>query len=103
MHNVETMFYTRVAPWHGLGVCCEEAPNSKEALKLSGLDWNVLQKPIMTSNYVPIAGYKANVRDTDQRILGVVTDRYKVVQNHEAFAFTDTLLGEGSSTKQQVQ
>jgi phage/plasmid-like protein (TIGR03299 family) len=49
----------------------------------------------MTSNYVPIQGYKANIRDTDQRILGVVSDRYKVVQNHEAFAFTDTLLGEG--------
>ena len=28
-------------------------------------------------------------------MLGVVTDRYKVIQNEEAFAFTDTLLGEG--------
>jgi phage/plasmid-like protein (TIGR03299 family) len=93
--NVETMFYTRTAPWHGLGVHCEEAPNSREALKKSGLDWSVIQRPIMTSNYVPVNGYKANIRDKDQKILGVVTDRYKVVQNHEAFAFTDTLLGEG--------
>ncbi len=30
-----------------------------------------------------------------KKILGVVTDRYKVVQNEEAFAFTDELLGEG--------
>ncbi|MDE7243677.1 MAG: DUF945 domain-containing protein, partial [Oscillospiraceae bacterium] len=29
------------------------------------------------------------------RVLGVVTDRYRVVQNSEAFAFTDALLGEG--------
>jgi len=28
-------------------------------------------------------------------MLGVVTDRYKIVQNHEAFAFADELLGEG--------
>ena len=42
-------------------------------------------------------GFKANVRDTDQQILGVVTDRYKVVQNEDAFAFTDQLLGEGVS------
>jgi len=28
-------------------------------------------------------------------VLGVVTDRYKIVQNHEAFAFTDALIGEG--------
>ncbi len=93
--NVETMFYTRVAPWHGLGVCVEDALNSAEALKASGLDWNVIQRPIMTEDSVPIPGYKANIRDTDNRVLGVVSDRYRVVQNSEAFAFTDALLGEG--------
>ena len=93
--NVETMFYTRVAPWHGLGVCVENALNSKEALTASGLDWNVIQQPIMTEDSVPIPGYKANIRDTDNRVLGVVSDRYRVVQNSEAFAFTDALLGEG--------
>ena len=93
--NVESMFYTRVAPWHGLGVRVEEALCSEEALRESGLDWNVIQRPIMTSTYDPIPGWKANVRDADDKVLGVVTDRYKVVQNHEAFAFTDALLGEG--------
>lgn len=93
--NVETMFYVRKAPWHGLGVRVESTLSSKEALEKSGLDWTVSQSPIMTSDYTPIPGYKANIRQTDQRILGVVTDRYKVVQNHEAFAFTDSLLGEG--------
>lgn len=42
-----------------------------------------------------IRGFKANVRDRDNQVLGIVTDRYKVVQNEEAFAFTDALLGEG--------
>jgi len=93
--NVETMFYVRVAPWHNLGVCVESAITSEDALVQSGLDWNVIQRPIMTSSYHPIPGYKANIRETDNAILGVVTDRYKVVQNHEAFAFTDALLGEG--------
>lgn len=93
--NVETMFYTRQAPWHGLGTRVEEAPNSEEALKLSGLDWSVIQQPIMTEDLTPIPGYKANIRDTDNRVLGVVSDRYRVVQNSEAFAFTDALLGEG--------
>lgn len=93
--NVETMFYTRVAPWHGLGVRVENALNSAEALKASGLDWNVIQKTIMTEDSVPIPGYKANIRDTDNKVLGVVSDRYRVVQNSEAFAFTDALLSEG--------
>ncbi len=93
--NVETMFYVREAPWHGLGVRVESALNSEDALVMSGLNWNVIQRPIMTTNYTPIPGYKANIRDTDNRVLGVVTDRYRVVQNAEAFAFTDALLGEG--------
>lgn len=93
--NVENMFYVRETPWHGLGVRVNEAPASREALIISGLDWQVVQEPIYTENEELINGYKANVRDSDRRVLGVVTDRYKVIQNTEAFAFTDTLLGEG--------
>ena len=72
-----------------------DAPNSKDALRIAGLNWKVLQEPVYTENEELIQGYKANVRDTDRKVLGVVTDRYKVIQNEEAFAFTDTLLGEG--------
>ena len=93
--EIETMFYTREKPWHGLGTMVAEAPNSKDALRLAGLNWKVLQEPVYTENEELIQGYKANVRDTDRKVLGVVTDRYKVIQNEEAFAFTDTLLGEG--------
>lgn len=93
--NVESMFYTRTAPWHGLGTRVLEAPASKEALVLAGLDWKVLQKSLSTADGLPVPGFKANVRETDNRVLGVVTDRYKVVQNEDAFAFTDSLLGEG--------
>lgn len=93
--EVETMFYTRVAPWHGLGTCVENAPGSQEALKVAGLDWKVVQKPIFTEEGQLVGGFKANIRDRDNQILGVVTDRYRVVQNEEAFAFTDQLLGEG--------
>lgn len=93
--NVESMFYVRETPWHGLGTKVMEAPSSKEALSLAGLDWKVLQEPIYTENEELVEGYKANVRDSDRKVLGVVTDRYKVIQNEEAFAFTDELLGEG--------
>ena len=92
--NVETMFSTREKPWHGLGTVVEEAPASADALRLAGLDWNVVQKDIFT-NHGKVDGYKANVRDIDNQVLGVVTDRYKVIQNVDAFAFTDELLGEG--------
>ena len=93
--NVESMFYTRQKPWHGLGTKVEEAPTSADALQLAGLDWRVIQEPIYTDTGEMISGYKANVRDSDRKVLGVVTDRYKIIQNQEAFAFTDALLGEG--------
>lgn len=93
--NVETMFSVREKPWHGLGSAVMEAPTSADALRLAGLDWNVLQEPIYTDFNEPIEGYKANVRDSDRKVLGVVSDRYKVVQNTDAFSFTDELLGKG--------
>ena len=65
--NVEKMFYVRETPWHG----------------------------IYTAGKEPIQGFKVNVRDIDRKVLGVVSDRYKIVQNQEAFSFTDELLGEG--------
>lgn len=93
--NVESMFYVRETPWHGLGTRVQETPSSSEALIKAGLDWNVVQEPIYTETEELIEGYKANMRDSDRKVLGVVTDRYKVIQNQEAFAFTDELLGEG--------
>ena len=90
---VESMFYTREKPWHGLGVRVEEAPTSADALRLAGLDWNVRSEDVLDSRGVIIPDYKANVRDTDNKILGIVGNRYKIVQNTEAFAFTDELIG----------
>ena len=93
--NVESMFYVRTAPWHGLGARVEEALTSQDALHYSGLDWQVKQEPLMTGTFKSVPGYVANVRSDNDRILGIVSDSYKVVQNEEAFAFTDALIGEG--------
>lgn len=92
---VETMMYTREKPWHGLGTRVEEAPTSKDAIELAGLDWTVDANPILDINGSIIEGYKANTRSSDGRVLGVVGNKYSIVQNAEAFEFTDTLLGEG--------
>lgn len=92
--NVESLMYVRETPWHGLGTKVEEAPTSSEAIKLAGLDWKVNQQPVYTDNNIVIPNYKANVRDKDNKVLGIVTDRYKIVQNSEAFDFTDNLIGD---------
>lgn len=91
--NVETMMYVREKPWHGLGTEVSEAPTSADALRLAGLDWEVQQKNIQVCGGSKIENYKANVRSTDGAVLGVVSDSYKIVQNADAFSFTDELIG----------
>lgn len=92
--NVESMFYVREVPWHGLGTMVEKAPTSADALHMAELDWRVEQTPVFTDSGIEIPGYKANRRNTDGSILGIVSDRYKIVQNVDAFEFTDEIVGE---------
>jgi len=94
--NVETMFSASgKTPWHGLGMVVEDAQNSADALKLAGLDWQVQRFPlkaVQNDSLLDVADFYANVRTTDNSVLGVVGDKYKIVQNAEAFAFTDNLI-----------
>jgi phage/plasmid-like protein (TIGR03299 family) len=93
-HLVEEMFSFRQVPWHGLGRVVDEAPTSEQALELAGLNWEVLSKEITIDGKIA-EGFKANVRSTDNKVLGIVTDKYSIVQNKEAFSFTDKLVGGG--------
>lgn len=94
--NFETGFSANgIVPWHGLGEIIKEAPTSDDAIRIAGLDWEVKPMPIYDKFGIEIPGYKVNTRMSDNKALGVVTGKYKVVQNAEAFAFTDALLGEG--------
>lgn len=98
--NVEWMFSGNgVTPWHGIGEIVKGTLSSEEAIKVARLDWDVIQKEMYMKdkegNMVIVPNMKANVRSTDDKFLGPVTDKYKIVQNKEAFEFTDALLGEG--------
>ena len=98
-HEVETMAYVsneqngRFVPWHGLGTPVADFMTSAEALEAAGLNWNVDARPVFTDNGIKIPGYVANTRDSDNSVLGIVSDKYKIVQNVDAFAFTDSLIG----------
>lgn len=90
---VETMFYTeREVPWHGLGTPVQEALTSEEAIEKAGLNWTVEKKPIFNENGIQIPKYFRTARSSDNSTLGIVSGRYKIVQNQEAFSFTDELI-----------
>ena len=92
MHNLESMFSVRAVPWHGLGTIVQDAPTSLDAIKLAELDWSVIQTPVYVDGNI-VENYKANVRSSDRSVLGIVSDRYDIVQNREAFDFTDSIIG----------
>ena len=90
---IETMMSVREKPWHGLGVIVEDAPTSADALRLAGLDWKVERQQLTLPDGRVIPDQYANVRTSDGAVLGLVTGKYQIVQNEEAFAFTDNLIG----------
>lgn len=93
--EVETMFYVREKPWHGLGTKVDHALTSQEALVAAGLDWEIAGLPVFDGRGLQIGGYQANTRSSDGSVMGIVSNRYQIVQNKDAFEFTDALVGEG--------
>lgn len=87
------MLGERIIPWSELGRDITTATNIEEAMSISGLNWEVNQTELIYKGQN--TGYMLNVRDVDEKVLGVVGGRYKPVQNIDAFSFMDELVSEG--------
>lgn len=80
--------------WHGLGQVLSHVPTSEEMIVAAGLDWTVNPEEVWTQ-YGKVSGYVANTRSDSKEVLGVVSDKYQLVQNRDAFAFLDGLTKDG--------
>jgi|SRR5271166_1430465 len=100
-HNVDSMAYYGDPPWHGLGVRVPARATAKEMICAAGLDWQVRMTPI------PNVGARAKMKPqrchltrmprnkSESEIpLGVVSTRYRPLQNSEAFDFFDPIIGD---------
>lgn len=81
-----------IRPWHGLGTIVDGCPTSDEAIKLANLGWEVVQEPVCLQDGTIIPNFYANVRSDTKDILGMVQNKYRIVQNKEAFDFTDNII-----------
>src|SRR5262249_31377147 len=61
-HLVENMLYVGKAPWHGLGVKLDNPPTVAEAIRLAGLDWEVILKDLQLTETGEAVDHKATVR-----------------------------------------
>lgn len=104
INGVAAMAYQGAMPWHMLGTQMPEKVDVAAALNAASLDWNVYLHQIALvpdrmralphlmhqSNYKLIENRFAVVRDIDEQVLGIVTDKYVPVQNSEAFGILNT-------------
>jgi len=99
-HEVETLTYANAVPWHGLG---EPLPEEglrdwRVACETAGLNWTVEQRALhLADRVVPHTlglqvTHKANVRSSDDKVLGVVGPDYEVLQNCEVFEWFAPIL-----------
>lgn len=91
--NVKTMMYVGEIPWHGLGTALDKPATAVEAIKASGLDWEVGFQKLYTEKQKLIKE-RAVIRQDNDVVLGIVGKNYKPVQNAEAFSFFDNVVGQ---------
>ena len=104
--DTDSMMSVREMPWHGMGAVLEDYPKGiDDALEKSGLSWEVEQRPLFVpvgavaalpyidQPFSSVEGTVANVRNDNNQVLGLVSESYEIVQNHEAFKFLDAILG----------
>jgi phage/plasmid-like protein (TIGR03299 family) len=99
------MMYYGDVPWHGLGTKVNKPATALEAIQAAGLDWEAVKLPV----YAKHAHGETLVPDTfammrsdrmqgaDAAILGIVGSQYEPIQNRDAFAFFDPIVGEGAA------
>jgi phage/plasmid-like protein (TIGR03299 family) len=99
------MMYVGEEPWHGLGVKLKEPATAAEAIKAAGLDWEVIKAPIYVKpgrKYKLVPNRFAMLRADriaagPARVLALVGNDYKPLQNREAFAWFDGIVGTGAA------
>jgi phage/plasmid-like protein (TIGR03299 family) len=99
---VETMFSARELPWHGLGHVVPDVLTAKEALEITGLDFEPLKVPLYAR--LPDGSVVLNekafavVRSTDNKIIGSKVGSYWTGNApRDVFDLLDNLVDDGSA------
>lgn len=96
--EIEKMVFAGDVPWHSLGTRIDEKVGFWDAFKLAGLDTTVETQPLyrkVGDTFEVVAQARASVRDSDNRVLGVVGPRWTPLQNVDAFQIFEPLVESG--------
>jgi phage/plasmid-like protein (TIGR03299 family) len=94
-----------LAPWQAGSTKVEGIIRADEAIANAGLDWEIETVPVYHqwgSKKIEIPGKTAMRRNTDGKILSILTPKYVPVQNRDAFRFFDSVVDAGAATYELV-
>lgn len=77
----------RQSTFANIGSEVRSAVTVEQALKMGGLNYRVEKRPIYLDDNTEIPDRFATVRDVDNYVYDIVSDRYTIVQNEDAFGF----------------
>ena len=97
--DIKNALIVREPAWHSVGTRVDRAPSLSEAIKMAGLDWQVLERPLYmglpNDKAIELETHKGLIRSDNYKQLGVVGINYEPVQNIEAFSYFDDLVSNG--------
>tara|TARA_R100000664_G_scaffold29998_1_gene42228 strand:+ start:811 stop:1770 length:960 start_codon:yes stop_codon:yes gene_type:complete len=82
--NDSAVYYKKRA-WHGLGNVIEDSMSVMDAYDKSGIGWEVEKTNSINAGGCYTEQYNGIIRKDTQEVLGIVSRKYKVMQNHEVF------------------
>ena len=108
-NELMTATLTRESPWIGVGVSGSWY-DYHEAMEAAGMDFYAVPQEAYTNmhDYMPVSGseypvvvpgIQVNVRPDKNEILGVVSSRYGLIQNEDAFSMAQPFLDNGGVIK----
>ncbi|MBR0090254.1 MAG: DUF932 domain-containing protein [Lachnospiraceae bacterium] len=84
----------REATWQQIGTDVSKATTVDTVLKEAGLDYDVELRPVFMEGGIKVPNAQVAVRTMDNHPYGIVSDKYSIVQNRDAFDFVNYLTDE---------
>lgn len=85
----EQIFIDRTTTWHAIGKDVRECKSMEHVLRASGLDYEVTKYPILAHTGEVIPNRFITTRNNDGHMYDVVSDKFQIVQNRDAFDFVN--------------
>ena len=96
----QTVYVDRTTTWHNIGKNVGECKDVRQVLEASGLNYNVRKAEVLntvTGEVIP--NRFVTMREHDGHMYDIVSDKFEVIQNREAFDFVNYMGDEVSFEK----